>query len=179
VVLEMEGRAMLIYLQMIETEEDKVKFEQIYETYRDLMFHVASQILRNDHDAEDAVHQAFISIIQNLDKISRAECLKTRGYVVITVERKALDIIRANKRYTDLNEKNLSGLEIPLPGDSRLADALATLPARYREILLLRYDYGYTQKELCKILDLSGPAVQKLLWRAKKALSDALEKEAN
>ena len=53
---------------MIETEEDKVKFEQIYETYRDLMFRVASQILRNDHDAEDAVHQAFVSIIRVLIK---------------------------------------------------------------------------------------------------------------
>ena len=33
-------RQMLIYLQMIETEEDKVKFASIYDRYRDYMLTV-------------------------------------------------------------------------------------------------------------------------------------------
>ena len=53
---------MLIYLQMIESEEDKSKFEAIYNKYRYLMFSVANRVLNNQYDAEDAVHQAFISI---------------------------------------------------------------------------------------------------------------------
>mgnify|MGYP006874099284 CR=1 FL=1 len=32
---------MLIYLQVIETEEDKNKFEDIYQKYRGLMYYVA------------------------------------------------------------------------------------------------------------------------------------------
>ena len=50
---------MIIYLQMIDTPEDRSKFEQIYLEYRGLMFHVANEILHNEQDAEDAVHQAF------------------------------------------------------------------------------------------------------------------------
>lgn len=56
--------AVLIYMQMIASDEDKSKFEQIYLTYRKLMFFVARSILKNDADAEDAVHTAFVSIIE-------------------------------------------------------------------------------------------------------------------
>ena len=42
---------MIIYPQMIETEEDKVKFENLYTKYRDQMYYVAYQILRNNISA--------------------------------------------------------------------------------------------------------------------------------
>ncbi|MDD4296801.1 MAG: sigma factor [Ruminiclostridium sp.] len=51
---------------MIDSEGDKTKFEQIYLKYRELLFYVAIKILRNEHNAEDAVHQAFLSILENL-----------------------------------------------------------------------------------------------------------------
>lgn len=47
---------MLIYLQTIETEEDKSKFEDIYREYRGLMYYVAYKRLHHEQDAEDAVH---------------------------------------------------------------------------------------------------------------------------
>lgn len=168
---------MLVYLQMIEIVEDKDKFEQIYTTYRGLMHYVAKQILSNEHDVEDAVHQAFVSIISNLNKISRVESPETRAYIVIIVERKALDIIRTNKKYTDELAEDQQGVTIPLPGDSKLANALSQLPAHYRELLLLKYDHGYTTKEVAKILDMSRAGAEKMLWRAKQALAEALERE--
>lgn len=46
---------MLIYMALIETEEDRVLFEQIYYKYKGLMFHVAYGVLGQREDAEDAV----------------------------------------------------------------------------------------------------------------------------
>lgn len=57
---------MLIYLALIEVEEDKRKFERIYLSYKQTMFYVANRILKNHHTSEDAVHQAFLRIIDNL-----------------------------------------------------------------------------------------------------------------
>ena len=51
---------------MIESPEDKMKFERLYHKYRDLMYNIAYSFLKDEHDAEDAVHQAFVSIIENL-----------------------------------------------------------------------------------------------------------------
>lgn len=169
---------MLIYLQAIESEEGKSKFEQLYFQYRGLMYYVAMKILKNSHSAEDAVHQAFLSIIENLKKISDVDCPKTRSYVVIITERKAIDIARANSKIADIAfDETIAGITIPLPGDNDLADAMAKLPARYREILLLRYDNGFDTKEIAKMLNMERGSVQKLLWRAKEALQQQLGKE--
>ncbi len=169
---------MLIYLSMIETPENKDNFEQIYRKYRYLMLHIANSILRNQCDAEDAVHEAFVAVIRNLEKFSDVECPKTRSLVVLIVERKAIDILRKQKRQKlEPLDEELFGVELPLPGDHGLADAMTRLPAHYREALLMRYDNGLTSKEIGQLLGMSQSGVRKLLGRAKRALQAELEKE--
>lgn len=167
---------MLIYLQMIETDEDRYTFEEIYTSYRSLMYNIAMQILHNEHDAEDAVHQAFLSAVINIKKLSKMKRMERRAYLVVVAENKAIDIIRSNSHiiYTDVDE-TLYGIEIPAPGDDDLADAMARLPARYREILLLRYYSGFKTRELAQILEMSQSSVQKLIWRARQTLRCILE----
>ena len=92
------GVNMLIYLSIIETEENKSKFEQIYKKYKQIMFFVANMILKDEYLAEDAVHQAFLRIIDNLDKIYKIDCHKTKGFIVIIVENIAIDFYRKRKR---------------------------------------------------------------------------------
>lgn len=77
---------MLVYLQMLETEADRTKFEEIYHLYRDLMYVTAFSILHNEHDAEDAVHQAFIKVADNIKKIDDPKCPKSRFYIVAITE---------------------------------------------------------------------------------------------
>ena len=55
---------MLIYLQALDSPEDRTRFEALYTAYRGLMFHAARRILNNDQDAEDAVHMAFLSLAE-------------------------------------------------------------------------------------------------------------------
>ena len=57
---------MLIYLQMIETEEDSSKFIAIYNEYKNLLYSIAYARLRNEADAEDAVHNVFVKIAEDL-----------------------------------------------------------------------------------------------------------------
>ena len=121
---------MIVYLQMIEGEEEKLQFAALYETYRGLMFYTANNILHNAQDAEDAVHQAFISLAENFSKIKAIECPQTRAFVVIIVERKAIDLLRKRSRQAEVGmNEAVHGIDIPLPGDNGLADAMASLPA--------------------------------------------------
>lgn len=165
-----------MYLQMIEGEEDKTKVVQLYERYSGFMFAVAHQILNNDSDAEDAVHQAFLSVIKNLKKVHKVDSLETKGYLAIITERKAIDIIRKNKKYVSLDSiEYIPGIEITIPDNNTLANAMSKLPGYYREVLLLRYYHGYTAKEIGKLLDSSSDTIQKALWRAKQALRQQLQ----
>lgn len=70
---------MLVYLSMIEGPEDRNKFEIVYEQYKNLMYYVAYRILREERDAEDAVHNAFVRIAEHIEKISEPVCPKTRA----------------------------------------------------------------------------------------------------
>ena len=164
---------MLIYLQTLPTEQERQSFEVLYLRYRGLMLSVARQFLTEPQDAEDAVHQAFLSILKNFHKISSVDCPETRAFVVIIVERKAMDILRAKKKTVPLEETE-RGVDIPLPGDGGLANGLAKLPARYRQVLLLRFAYGYTTRELAREFGMTQSAVQKLIWRAREALEKNL-----
>ena len=68
-------------------------------------------------------------------------------------------------------------MELPLPGDGGLSDAMSRLPAAYREGLRRRYYHGYTVREIAPMLGRKPGAVQKLLTRAKAALRKILEQE--
>ena len=170
---------MFIYLAMIDSPDDQDKFERVYIKYRYLMLHVANKILQNHHDAEDAVHQAFISVIENLDKIPEVNSPKTRSYIVIITERKAIDLLRKIKKRQALEfNEDITGVVIPFDMDNPIAAAITKISAQYREVLLLRYHNGFSAKEIASILNISDSGVRKLLSRAMKALQESLERES-
>lgn len=176
------GRAVLVYLQMIDSPRKRSQFEQLYERYRGLMYRVAYKLLGSEQDAEDAVHQAFFAIARNAEKIFSkkydVKCPETRSLVVIIVERKSIDMLRARSHRPEAElDEEIAGWDVPLPGDGPLSDAMARLPARYREVLMLRFDSGYTAKEIARLFDMQPEAVQKLIWRAKEALRKLLEED--
>ena len=76
---------MLIYLQMIETAEDKTKFEILYTEYREWMGAIAFSILNNKQDAEDAVHNAFVKVAENIKKVGDPYSPKTKAYIVTII----------------------------------------------------------------------------------------------
>lgn len=169
---------LMLYLQAIEDDADKTKFEQIYRRYHDLMIYVAMQILHNQQDAEDAVHQAFLALIDNLSKVRDIASKETKSYLVVIAEHKAIDILRTQKKFIDMDyDEAIEGIRVEPPGENALASAIARLPARYRDVLLLHYGNGYTTSELGGILGIKSSSVQRLIYRAKEALQKILEEE--
>ena len=169
---------MIVYLQMIETQEDKEKFEVIYSEYRGLMHHIAYDILHNEQDAEDAVHNAFVKIAENISKIGAPDCPKTKAFIVTVIETKSIDIYRRKQRHpvVPLNEVTV-GIEVPYTDMSDLAKCIAKLPPRYRHMLALKYRHGYDNHEAARILDISLANAIKLDQRAKTRLRELCEKE--
>lgn len=169
---------MFIFMTMIDSPKEQSKFEVIYNEYKGLMFYVANSILNNEQDAEDAVHLAFIKIAENIKKIDEPICPKTKGFVVTIVENKAIDIYRKKKRHniTELNEE-ITGYKVEYSGPSTIASCILNLPARYREVILLKYHYGYSSKEIAKMLDISESNAIKLDQRGKKKLEQLCKEE--
>lgn len=169
---------MLMYLAMIDSPEDQSKFEKVYNAYKGLMFYVANRILGNEQDAEDAVHNAFIKIAENIQKIGDAVCPKTQSYVVTIVENKAIDLYRANRRRKEASYiDDISGIIVETQDAHGLEYCILRLPARYREVILLKYYHGFSCKEIAKQLGISEANAIKLDQRAKRKLQQICEEE--
>lgn len=174
---------MLIYLSMIESDADKSKFEIIYLAYKKLMLHQANVILGDTNDTEDVVHESFLKIIKIIDQIENPQCSKTRNLVVTIVERTAIDLYRRRKKL-QIVAMDEEYINVPAQKDienihdkTDLAVAMATLPTRYREVLLLRYDSGFSEAEVAQILSMSQDNVHKTIQRAKKKLAKLIERQ--
>ena len=169
---------MLIYLQMLETAEDRSKFEQLYERYRNLLFLVANKILENEMDAEDAVHEAFITITKNFSNIGEIACPETQAYIVIIVRCRSLDIARKKKRQPHtFYEDDIGGTRVDYDGPIALASCLARLNPRYRDALLLKFRHGLSTKEIATVFRISKDGAEKLIQRARKKLEELCQKE--
>ena len=165
-----------------EPESHWAKFEIIYQEYRNLMFYVANRILRNDQDAEDIVQQSFLKIIEVLDKIPSPKCPQTKGLVVTITERKAIDLYRTRRRKAvepleEQTERAPACDPEAMVDSLQIAQAIAALPARYREVLLLRYDNGYTVPEIARLLSMTQAGVKKTIQRARGRLERILTEQ--
>ena len=169
---------MLIYLQMIETPEDRSKFEVLYLEYRDYMYRVAFAILNNPEDAEDAVHSAFVKIAENIQKIDDPKCLKSRSYIVIITRNAAIDIYRRKQNHPQVEYMDATiGISVEYDGDNDVTKCMLKLPEQYRSVLMLKHYYGYEQKEIAKILGITYQNVRKIEQRAKAKLRSLCEEE--
>ena len=162
---------------MIEDSGDKSTFESLYRRYRGLMFYVARQILSSDQDAEDAVHNAFVSIAENIKKFSHLDAHKTKACVVIIVERKAIDLYRSQRRHKTVPLDEAAAGFLPSPGENASAQAMARLPGKYRELLYLKHFCGFKSKEIAEMMHMSDEMVRRTLSDARSALRKELERE--
>lgn len=168
---------MMIYFQMIETREECSKFERIYTEYKGLMYHVAFKVLQHEQDAEDALHLAFVSIAENITAIEEPGP-KTKSYVALIAENKAIDILRKRQRYvfSPLDQK-VAGIAIEYDGSNSLTRCINQLPSLQRQVIWLKYHYGYNLREIAKMLHISHIWASKLDQRAKTKLRELCIKE--
>lgn len=105
-----------IYLSVLETQEDKDLFEEIYRKYKGSMGKFSFSILHNKEDVEDAVNDAFLCIANNFTKIKSLSCQDLTSNWIIIIRNASLKIYNNNKKRSDNNEV-LDGKEIPVDVD--------------------------------------------------------------
>jgi len=96
-----------IYLSMLDTEQERKKMTDLYEEHKYALLHYAMKIMRNQDMAEDAVHNAFISIIQKKEKYLNLDGMDFRRSAVIIVRHKCFDILRKQKPFADKSIEEL------------------------------------------------------------------------
>lgn len=174
----------MIYLMMVDIDEDRDKFTILYDKYRKLMQTVCYKVLQDDYLAEDATHDAFIKLAKNMDKIKNIESHETKRYLITIAKNSAIDIYRrcASRRMHEVCFDEREALEKVtidenLGEDDKVIEILKQLPALYRDVLLLKYSNGFSNVEIAAILNISEENVRQRISRGKKIVKKELDKE--
>lgn len=175
----------IVFFMAIENKEDAIKIECLYDKYKYLMFKIANDILNNYNDAEDAVHQSFVKIINNLHNITLDDSTKTKNLFAIICSNTAKDIYKKRKKvieFDELDDIEADGTDpenivINKESVNRIADAIKNLPEIYRDVMLLKFAYGYSTAEIADLLNISQETAKKRITRGKGKVMQILGKE--
>jgi RNA polymerase sigma-70 factor (ECF subfamily) len=161
-------------------------FEQLVLPHLDAAYNLARWLVRNTHDAEDVVQEAYLRAFKFFGGYQGGDA---RAWVLKIVRNTSYTFLEKN-RPADLAEEfdetiHIAGLDRPgAPGaeaallqsaDSRmLRDALDELPVNYREVIVLRELEGMSYKEIAEVMGLPIGTVMSGLARGRSQLRERL-----
>ena len=148
----------------------------------------AARVLGNRTDAEDVAQEAMLRLWRAAGDW-QAGGAKVSTWLYRVTANLAIDRLRRTGRAVGLDDADEPADEDALAADDRLirADrmaaldaALARLPERQRQAVVLRHIEGVSNPEIAEVLEISVEAVESLTARGKRALAAALagQKEA-
>lgn len=163
---------------MSENEKDLVN--KIFLKINVKMYNISFNILRDKHDAEEALSQAFLKIIDNIQRISALPCPQIEPYCVTIVKNETMNIIRKRKKvvyienvdYFDQDDKNYN-LEkdfLKTIDSQELLSCINKLSDGEKNLIHLRYVNEMGFKEIAELLDITEETAKKRGQRILKKL---------
>ncbi len=156
---------------------DRAAFEQAYRRYATLLYSAAYNVLGDNEDAQDCVHDALARVWRSPHAYSAARG-NLSSFLTVCVRNEAISRRRAQQRRTRMEQRLAAEPETydEIPADDpierdRVRWALASLPAEQRLPLELAYYGGRTHREVAAEL-------QQPLGTIKSRISQGLRKLA-
>lgn len=165
------------------TSKETEKLQQLYEIYEQPMYRIAYAVLHDSGLAEDAVSDAFVRIIDRLDRIGKAESTRTRNYIVRVIKSTSINIYRKNQR-TFVREVPIDEETMQIPDRSagvekivaehessrEVENMLRQISDTDRNIVLLRCRDELSWREVADDLSITEAAARKRFERIRKRL---------
>ncbi|GAA0357663.1 RNA polymerase sigma factor [Bacillus horti] len=145
-----------------------------YEKYAHTLFKIAIVHLGNKEDAEEAIQDTFIKLMEKGPVFNDEEHEKAWLIRVLTNHCKNMLGRVWRKR-----EVKLEGMEsiFTTPADRELISLVLALPIKYKNVIHLYYYEDYSVREISEILKISESAVKMRLQRGRQLLKLDLEGE--
>jgi RNA polymerase sigma factor (sigma-70 family) len=163
---------------------DEAALAALYQRYGGPCFSLARRILDDAHLAEDVVQQVFTALWKGSGYDSRRGAVST--WLMSVTHHKSIDMLRREgpRRKRLASEQALLEVAVAGPGPEdqawsqlraeRTREALKTLPAEQREVVLLAYYGGYTQREIAELTGLPLGTVKSRTLTALRRLKVSL-----
>jgi RNA polymerase sigma-70 factor (ECF subfamily) len=174
---------------MTEPDEEKRneifhdELEPVYVQNRDMVVQAAYRVTKNRADAEDALQNVFLRVIEH-PELQRDLCRNPKAYLYRAATHEAFNIVRTRKRQR-LVDDDVSSMEIPTPepGSERYHDvervrkALAAMKPDSAELLKLHYIEEHTCGEIAELQGKPLNTVFVELYRARAEFKKIIRRQ--
>lgn len=137
---------------------DRNALGEVYDRHAPVALAVALRIVADREQAEDLVHDAFVTAWQKIDRFDPARGT-LRSWIVAIVRNRAIDRLRSNRPSMEIGEADERSLLQTGPnptwddtlarlGGAQLRAAVAELPTEQRDAIELAYFGGHTYREI-------------------------------
>jgi RNA polymerase sigma factor (sigma-70 family) len=155
----------------------------LYQTYKDTLFLQSLKYTKNIEEAEDILHDAFVTIFTSIKKYRNEGSFE--GWMKRIVINKSIDKCKKRKLLrNDLNEHNVTDAEeaVEIAEETnislnKLLEYIQQLPDQYRLVFNLYQLDGFSHKEIAKMLSISESTSKSNFHRAKISLRELLQKK--
>lgn len=164
---------------------------EVFWDERDALFRYATKILRDPHDAEDALHDCYLKLAAQPDAIARIT--QRRAWVFKTVRNLCIDRLRKQRRQSNpalqidiAQHLHVAGSQMVTPERSleatqslkRAYQSISRLPPDEAQTLSLAVVEGLSYEDIAFITDVPIGTVRSRLNRARRMLRGLIEADA-
>ena len=162
--------------------DSRVRFDELYATSRDAVYGFVLARCGDPSLAEEITADAFINAWKHM--FATGESLGT-GWVITAARRRLIDHWRRRSVLQDristlaATARNSPHESLLESDDSRILEALQSLPDRQRAVVALRYLDEFSVSEIAETLSVTYKTVESLLSRGRSSLRTAYKEIVN
>ena len=158
---------------------------KLYNQYCDAMYNIAYRFMKNSHDAEDVMQEAFIKAFKKINSFKGD--VTFGAWLKRIVINESIDTLKSVKlKFSEVHENYL---KVVIDDDNweiedgisieEIKSAISQLPLKYELVLSLFLIEGYDHKEISQILKITEVSSRTQLLRGKQKLKESLKQVGN
>ena len=149
------------------------EFLQAYAKYKNTVYSVIFNYVKNNEDANDLQQEVFIRLLKSDADFDGDEHMK--AWLIRVAANLSKNLLRDNSRISDapLSEE----IAYSMKADKGVLEYVLLLPEKYRIPIHLHYYEDYSTREIAQVLDIPEATVRIRLKRGREKLKKVLQKE--
>ena len=151
----------------------ELEFTEKVNRYKNMVFRLAMNYLKNVQNAEDVTQDVFIKLYQNNREFHFKE--HEKAWLIRVTINACKDVLKS--AWMKKTVPIIDDIVFKEKEDSDMYYAIHKLKPKYRTAIHLYYYEDYSVKEIAEIIEITETAVQTRLYRARKQLKKILEKD--